>query len=124
MPGSCAQASAWVEDANSGAFALARAAPRANAISGSSGALTGSVVAASSAGLIIATLTPEPTTNSPSGCDSSRSAVATSLAISATAVSSSLGSSRRYTSVIEPSAESTTANVAVSGSTNNNPVLA
>ncbi len=53
--------------ANSGELPDASAAPRANAISCSSGTLTVSEVAASSAGLIRGTSTPEPTTKKPSG---------------------------------------------------------
>ncbi|PQM43985.1 hypothetical protein C1Y40_05856 [Mycobacterium talmoniae] len=94
MPGSRAHATARVDDANNGACALANAAPRANAMSGSSGTLTASAVAASRVGLIIATFTPEPTTKTPSGSDSSRSMPPTSAPSSVRASSSSPGSAR------------------------------
>ncbi|CNL51754.1 Uncharacterised protein [Mycobacterium tuberculosis] len=67
---------------------------------------------------------PEPTTNTPSGRVSSASAPDTKVVSSATAASSSSGRARRSTSTIEPSAVSTTANVAVSGSTNSSAVWA
>ena len=63
VAGSCAYARAAVDDANSGALADASAAPQANAVSGSSGALTGSDVTASSCDLSAAMSTPEPTMN-------------------------------------------------------------
>ncbi|OBH94722.1 hypothetical protein A5679_21905 [Mycobacterium scrofulaceum] len=105
-----------MDDENSGAFAEASAAPRASAVSGSSGADNGSEVAASSAGLISGMSMPEPTTNTPSGRVSSVSACDTMLASWATAASSSAGSGWRRTSAIDPSALLTTARVAVSGS--------
>jgi hypothetical protein len=120
VPGSCAYASAAVDEENNGALADASAAPRASAVSGSSGALTASLVAASNCALIGAMSTPEPTTNSPSGRVASASApeaIADNLA-----TLSLLRSGWRRTSLIEPSAVSTTASVAVSGSTNNSAV--
>ena len=124
VPGSWAYASAAVDDANSGAFADASAAPRASAVSGSSGVANGSVVAASSAGLIIGTSMPEPTTNTASGRASSAAALETIVASWATAASSSSGKACRRTSVTEPSALSTTARVAESGSMYSNAVRA
>ena len=121
VPGSLAYAKAVVDEENNGALAAASAAPRASAVCGSSGALTIRVVAASSAGLIEVTSTSEPTTNKPPGRPPSVSARAASDANSA--VRSPPCNACRCTSEIEPSAESTTANVAVSGSTNNNAVL-
>ena len=116
MPGSSAYASAAVDEANNGALAAASAAPLASAMSGCSGTLSGSDVAASNAGLINGTSTPEPTTNKPAGWSSSSSAAETSPTSLATAWSSSSGRSSRCTSAIEPSVVSTTANVAESGS--------
>ncbi len=85
-------------------------------MSGSSGAVSGSVVAASRAGLISGMSMPEPTTNTASGRVSRFSALETIEASSATAASSSSGRGWRRTSAMEPSALSTTASVAVSGS--------
>ncbi|KZS55315.1 hypothetical protein A4G28_15810 [Mycobacterium ostraviense] len=82
-----------MEEANNGALPDASAAPRANAISSSSGTLTVSDVAASSAGLIRATSTPVPTTYTPSGRDGIDSTPATMSTTSAAAVSSSWESS-------------------------------
>ena len=60
-------------NADLGAIADASAAPRASAVSGSSGTLTPSDVAESRAGLIEAMSTPEPSKNRPPGADSSSS---------------------------------------------------
>jgi len=103
-----------VDEANRGAFAEASAAPRASAVSGSSGAVTASAVAVCNPDLIGAMSTPEPTTNKPFGQVSRDSKPAT-ISVSS-AVTSSLFSSSLCTSVIEPSAASTTANVAHPGS--------
>src|SRR5580693_7557530 len=108
-----------MDEANSGAFA--DAAPRASAISS---ALTGSDVAASSAGLISGMSTPEPTTTTPSGCGAISSAPLTISTSAATASSSSSGRNRWRTSATDPSAVLTTAEVAVSGSTYNTAVCA
>jgi hypothetical protein len=103
-------------------LADARAAPRASAVSGSSGTLTASVVTASNRALIGAMSTPEPTTNRPSGQVASASAPE---AIADNSATRSLSRSDwRRTSLIEPSTVSTTASVAVSGSTNSSAVLA
>ena len=116
VPGSRAQASADVDESNTGACALARAAPRASAVSGSSGTLTGIELAASNSALTTPMLTPEPTRNRPPGRDDSRPACSASAVSAATAAESSVGSVTRLTSAIEPSSVSTTPNVAASGS--------
>ncbi|OBH97112.1 hypothetical protein A5678_25180 [Mycobacterium sp. E2733] len=108
-----------MDEANSGAFADASAAPRASAISGSSGAVTSSGVAASSAGLTATMSVPQPTRNTPSARAPRESRPATIVANSAASGSSPASNSCwRCRSTMEPSVASTTASVAVPGSTN------
>ncbi|CAM3291239.1 hypothetical protein MYIN104542_25540 [Mycobacterium intermedium] len=109
-------------EANNGALPEASAAPRASAISCSSGTFTGRVVAWSSTDLIRPTSTPVPTTYTPSGRVSIASVAATMSTTSPTAALSSSDNSCLRTFHTEPSSLCTTAKVAVSGSTNNTAV--
>ena len=84
-----------------GRIAAARAAPRASAISGSSGALTGNVTRFCRWALTAPTPMPEPTTKMPCGGEL---AASTAVAISvSTAIASSLCSERLSTLTTEPS---------------------
>ncbi|CAM4418237.1 hypothetical protein MYSE111917_27465 [Mycobacterium senriense] len=104
------------------AFAAANEAPRARAISGSSGVVTDRAVAASSVGLIDGMSTSEPTRNTPSALiDSAPETIEVSFA---SAASSLPGSACRCTSVTLPLEVSTTASVALPGSTSSNAVRA
>ncbi|MEK1133194.1 hypothetical protein OSJ16_09240 [Mycobacterium ulcerans] len=105
-----------MDEANSGALADASAARRASAMSGSSGTLTTSDVAASSTGLSATMSTPQPTTNTPSATDCAVASPPTSEVRSAAV--DSAPNDLRCRSTIEPSPMSTTASVALSASTN------